>query len=117
MRRIGYGKIGRSMPLTIEGCGTQGGDIEMTAMLYQLADAFPDDEIWLLGRNSGEDPKEIGLPSNVVNPWTWWKKPLHEAIVCGGLKHVNLTTDEQFAMQQIHDELTLPTFLQMDAFV
>jgi hypothetical protein len=89
----------------------------MTAMLFQLAAAYPDDEIWLLGRNSGQDPKDIGLPANVVNPWIWWKKPLQEAILKSGLKHVNLSTDEQFAMQKIHDELTLPAFLSMDGFV
>jgi hypothetical protein len=105
------------MPLTLEECGTQGGDIEMTAMLFQLAERYPNDEIWLLGRNSGQDPKDIGLPANVVNPWVWWKKPLQEAIAAGGLKHVNLSTDEQFKMQKIHDELTLPTFLEMDGFV
>lgn len=105
------------MPLTLNDCGTQGGDIEMTAMLFQLANAYPNDEIWLLGRNSGQDPKDIGLPANVINPWVWWKKPLQEAIAANGLKHVNLSTDEQFAMQRIHDALTLPTFMQMDGFV
>jgi hypothetical protein len=105
------------MPLTLNDCGTQGGDIEMTAMLFQLAAAYPNDEIWLLGRNSGQDPAEIGLPPNVINPWCWWKKPLQEAIAANGLKHVNLSVNEQFMMQHIHDELTLPTFLNMDGFV
>ena len=72
--KIGYGKIGRSMPLTLAGCGVVGGDMEGFAILVQLATRRPQDTFYIVGRNTGEEPKSVGLPSNVVNPWVEWKE-------------------------------------------
>lgn len=65
-----YGKLGRSMPLTLDKCGTLGGDVECIPVVKALAERHPDDTFVLFGRNSGETAAELGLPSNVVNPWT-----------------------------------------------
>jgi hypothetical protein len=69
---IGYGKIGRSIPLQLGKCSSLGGDVEMAATLHKLATDRPDDTFLILGRNSGETAEEAGLPRNVVNPWTEW---------------------------------------------
>jgi hypothetical protein len=61
------------MPLTLAGCGTVGGDMEGVAVLNELARRRPHDTFYIIGRNSGEEPKMVGLPDNVVNPWTDWK--------------------------------------------
>lgn len=68
--RIGYAKIGRSMPLLPQDWGKVGGDNEPPILLQTLACARPDVEWVLVGRNSGEHPADVGLPSNVSNPWT-----------------------------------------------
>ena len=67
--RIGYSKIGRSMPLTIGGFGIVGGDDEPPFMLRELALRNPEHEFWIVGRNSGETAEEAGFPPNVYNPW------------------------------------------------
>lgn len=72
MGTIAYGKVGRSMPLQLKKCSSLGGDVEMTATLQRLATSRPDDTFLILGRNSGETAEEVGLPRNVVNPWTDW---------------------------------------------
>jgi hypothetical protein len=58
------------MPLSPAGWGKVGGDNEPPILLQTLALARPDVEWVLVGRNSGEDPAAVGLPSNVSNPWT-----------------------------------------------
>ncbi len=74
--KIGYGKLGRSCPLQLEKCKTVGGDTEFTAVVKELALRRPDDTFFLIGRNSGELPSEVGLPSNVINPWTFWREDI-----------------------------------------
>jgi hypothetical protein len=116
-RKILYGKIGRSMPLTLEKCGTLGGDIEMTAVLTALANAYPDDEIILIGRNTGENPQDVGLPKNITNPWTEWGPRLRNYLNGTGLNHPNLSVEEhrialRFIMSMTHD-----TFVDADAMV
>ena len=73
---IGYGKLGRSSPLTLKKCGTVGGDVEFSAVIKKLAQRRPNDDFVLIGRNSGEDPKDVDLPSNIINPWSVWNDDL-----------------------------------------
>ena len=119
---IGYGKLGRSMPLTLAKCGNLGGDVEMVAVVKELALRHPEDTFVLVGRNSGELPEEIGLPDNVTNPWNVnvlgsWKTKLDTRIRQFGLKGVVLTPDKQLQLAQIFDEITNETFDHLDAMV
>jgi hypothetical protein len=118
---IGYGKLGRSMPLTLEKCGSLGGDVEMVAVVKQLAEAHPDDTFVLLGRNSGEDSRKLIAP-NVVNPWyeLGWSDRLR-----AGIKRIRaenpheggLTVEDELKIRQLFDEITLYTFTECDAHV
>lgn len=113
--KIGYGKLGRSMPLTLAKCGNLGGDVEMVAVVKQLAERHPDDQFHLLGRNSGEHPSKVGLPSNVHNPWITWAPLLRNALNAAGLNHPNLAIEEHLIVRDIFDELTRHAFVDMDA--
>ena len=114
---IGYGKLGRSMPLTLAKCGNLGGDVEMVAVVKELALRHPDDWFVLLGRNSGELPSQVGLPDNVLNPWVQWGPELRQRLNSAGLNHANLSVGEHFIVQQIYDDITLNAFIDLDAFV
>jgi hypothetical protein len=118
--RIGYAKLGRSMPLTLAACGTLGGDIEMTAALVALAKSRPDDEFVLIGRNSNDDPNAAGLPPNVINPWVQWAPRLREYV--GGMKRRlgiagGLNVEGQREVVDFMHDLTRDTFLSLDNMV
>jgi hypothetical protein len=115
--KIGYGKLGRSMPLTLEKCGNLGGDVEMVAVIKQLAELHPDDDFYLLGRNSGEDPQLVGLPANVVNPWVTWGPRLREVMRETGLNKGLPDVASHQQLQRITDSLTGPLFREMDAHI
>jgi hypothetical protein len=72
--RVGYAKLGRSWQLDADKASTVGGDIDVVRLLKFLANEHPEHEFTLIGRNSGQVPQELGYPSNVINPWTEWKK-------------------------------------------
>ena len=118
---IGYGKLGRSMPLTLEKCGSLGGDVEMVAVVKQLAEAHPGDRFVLLGRNSGEDSRKIIAP-NVMNPWyeLGWSDRLR-----AGIKRIRaenpheggLTVEDELKIRDLFDDITLHTFTECDAHV
>lgn len=114
--RIGYGKLGRSMPLTLERCGNLGGDVEMAAVVGELARRHPEHEFWLLGRNSGERPRDVGLPDNVVNPWTVWAPELRARMRYIETKG-GLTTETQRRVIDLFDSITLEMFRQCDQHV
>lgn len=103
--RIGYGKIGRSMPLTLDKCGNLGGDVEMAAVAGELARRRPGDEIVLIGRNTGEDPVTAGLPDNVTNPWIEWGPKLRDLTRSRGLVGEVLTPDLQLAVARCFDDI------------
>ncbi len=106
---IGYGKIGRSMPLTLEKCGNLGGDVEMVAIIKRLALRHPRDTFVLLGRNSGETPSEAGLPDNVMNPWMRngpWHEQLRGEMSRHGIKDGPLTPDKHTVLAKIFDDIT-----------
>ncbi len=115
-RTILYGKIGRSMPLTLDKCGTLGGDVEQVAVVKTLALRNPDDFFILIGRNSGETAEEAGLPSNVFNPWPEWGPALKRDLKDAGLKG-NFSVWDQQRYAEIVDRYTLPTFRRADAIV
>jgi hypothetical protein len=118
------------MPLTLEKCGNLGGDVEMVAVVKELALRHPDDTFILVGRNSGENPADVGLPDNVVNQWWhsglnpgWdkrgnWKGRLDLAIAeDGDIKGQVLTSERQLRLAKLFDEITFPIFEQLDAMV
>lgn len=101
-RLIGYGTLGRSMPLTLAKCGSLGGDVEKLAVIKELALRNPDDHFILVGRNSGEFPHQVGLPDNVYNPWTEerWRGELRAALAKHNIKG-NLTVEQHKVVTQI----------------
>jgi hypothetical protein len=68
--KVAYAKIGRAIPLAPAKWGEVGGDNEPPILLNKLARRWPEHEFIIVGRNSGEDPSSLSLPSNVINPWT-----------------------------------------------
>lgn len=115
--KIGYGKIGRSMPLSIEKCGTLGGDVEMIPPIKELALRHPDDEFILVGRNTGENPTDVGLPNNVINPWIEWGPELRKQVNKNELNHPNLSVDEHVKVADIIDGIIGNTFEELDGLV
>jgi hypothetical protein len=115
--KIGYGKIGRSMPLTLDKCGNLGGDVEMVAVVKELALRHPDDQFYLIGRNTGEYPSHVGMPNNIINPWIIWGPKLRNALNAAGLNHANLTVDEHLKANDITTEITRQRMLEMNAYV
>jgi len=107
------------MPLTLDKCGNLGGDVEMVAVVKELALRHPEDEFALIGRNSGERPEDVGLPSNVVNHWVAWGPELRERVarLRFGKSPSGMTIEEQLSVVSVLDELTGPTFDKLDALV
>jgi hypothetical protein len=114
--KVGYGKIGRSMPLTLEKCGNLGGDVEMVAVIKELALRHPEHEFVLIGRNSGDNPADIGLPSNITNPWIEWAPELRRALKSRGFTG-NFTTDEHLEIAEITDSIVGDVFDGLDQLV
>ena len=72
MANIGYGKIGRSfkLPLNEDTRGTAtGGDSDVRNTLFYLASDNPHHNFFIISKNSGENPQEVGYPENVINLW------------------------------------------------
>lgn len=105
------------MPLHLDKCGSLGGDVEMSATVGVLARRNPDIDFYLLGRNTGENPQDVGLPENVHNPWITWAPEVLTQKRARGLNKSNLSVEEHFGIQEIFDRLTLPTFLEMDRII
>lgn len=113
------------MPLTLDKCANLGGDVEMVAVVKELALRHPEDRFWLLGRNTGELPSGVGLPDNVINPWASWgwtyeirergnEVRKHHAINANGS---NLTSQGQILMREIFDDVTKDAFQKCDGMV
>lgn len=114
---VGYGKVGRSMPLTLDSCGTLGGDIECASVVVQMARRHPEDTFVLLGRNSGEKPSDIGMPDNIINPWVEWSPKFRELTDTSEVRGPNLFVEKQFRLKTIFDGLTTDSFVNCDAHV
>lgn len=116
--KVAFGKIGRSMPLSLKRCGFGGADHEAISVLTELANRHPDDQFYLVGRNSGERPEEVGLPGNVVNPWLDWADPLRTWMRANHINEGGLdSSDKHIALRNWHHIHTEPLFMQMDGFV
>ncbi len=116
-KRIGYAKLGRSMPLDYAKCGPFGGDVEMIPTVKLLAERHHNHEFWLLGRNTGENPTDVGLPRNVINPWIEWAPELRRLINKYGLNHGNLTVPEHIQLRNIIESLTNDVFTELSGMV
>lgn len=104
------------MPLTLEKCGNLGGDVEMVAVVKEMALRHPDDRFILVGRNSGEEPSSVGLPSNVMNPWTKWRDDLRRRLQLAGIKG-NLTVEQHQQVIQIYRDMMGPIWTELDGLV
>lgn len=116
-RKVGYAKLGRSMTLSLAKCGTLGGDVEMIPTIKLLAERHPDVDFYLVGRNTGERPEDVGLPSNVYNPWIEWQPRVREDLNRAKLNHPNLTVEEHIRAAQILAFHTMDTFESLDGLV
>lgn len=117
-KRIAYGKIARSMPLTLDKCGTLGGDVEMVAIVKEMALRHPEDTFYLFGRNTGERPKDVGLPENIVNPWTEWG--WHDAFRDFWRRQGytgSTSVREQLEIRDFYDDMTRDFAESLDGFV
>lgn len=113
---IGYGKLGRSMPLTLEKCANLGGDVEMVAVVKEMALRHPENTFILIGRNSGEAAIDVGLPSNVRNPWYVWRGELRERLKDAGIKG-NLTIDQHKIVLDIYRTMMGDIWKRLDGLV
>lgn len=116
--RIGYAKIGRSMPLSLDKCGNLGGDVEMAAVAGEFARRHPGDEIVLIGRNTGERPEDVGLPDNVSNPWRRWGPELKAATKSRGIVGEVLTPELQFDVARCFRDIgVIETIANLDGLI
>jgi hypothetical protein len=76
VKTVAYAKMGRSIKLDPGRWGVVGGDQEPLLALRYLAHKFPEVRWLIVGRNSGECPQDVGLPSNVENPWHGVRVPI-----------------------------------------
>lgn len=118
-RTILYGKVGRSVPLTLEKSSSLGGDNEFIATLKVLAERHPDDQFVIIGRNSGEHPQDVGLPNNVFNPWKASEigSALKKQIIDAYLRKPNLNVTDQLRLAAVIDGYTMPYFDAADEVI
>lgn len=118
-KKIGYAKMGRSMTLAgIDDCGTLGGDVEMIPPLKALAQRHPEDQFWVVGRNTVDTEKIPGMPDNVINFWTAEvKAELRRNLRAAGLNKPNLTVEQHQMANKIYDDLTAHWFDALDDIV
>lgn len=105
------------MPLTLEACGSLGGDVEMVPTLKLLAQRHPNVDFIIIGRNSGELPQDVGLPSNVLNPWRVWKPIIRRELQRYGLNYSNLTIPDHRRVTQLLHHYTREEFNLLDGMV
>lgn len=114
---IGYAKLGRSMELDLAKCASLGGDNEMVPTIKLLAERHPDVDWLLVGRNSGEKPHDVGLPSNVYNPWTYWAPELRRRLNERGLNYSNLSIDDHLKLRDVMQAIVHDTFLELSHII
>lgn len=114
---IGYGKLGRSMPLDLTKCGPLGGDVEMVPTVQLLAERHPEHEFWLVGRNTLEYPELVGMPKNVFNPWIDWAPEIRQRIKHAGLDYANLSVADHVRLAKIHMDVVGDVFAELDGMV
>lgn len=111
---IGYAKLGRSMELKLEKCGSLGGDNEMIPTLKLLAQRHQEHDFVLVGRNSLDEPRDVGLPSNVSNPWIETWPALRLAINEAGLNYSNLSVEDHLRLRDLMTQHTHHMFKDLD---
>jgi hypothetical protein len=114
--KIGYCKLSRAMPLSPAKWGVVGGDDEPPLLLKTLATRHPEHEWIIVGRNSLEQPHEVGLPANVTNPWTELM-PLVKRDVAGRDQPQRITGDDLQHVIAVYDHYTRPLFEQLDGLI
>lgn len=115
--RVGYAKLGRSMELNLAECTSLGGDNEMVPTVKLLAERHPDVDFILVGRNSGEDPQAVGLPSNVKNPWVDWAPQLRRRLNMAGLSYANLSIEDHVRLKHLMFDVVGETFRGLDELI
>lgn len=108
--KIGYAKLGGSFSLNESKVSPNGGEIDIIRCLRRLSEEYPNDEIVLVGKNSGEHPLELGYNRNVINPWhkAQFKLPT--------LRHTQDPKEMQALIKNQVDQLK-PYFENLDAIV
>lgn len=115
--RIGYSKIGRSWNVDPAKWSTLGGDADVWRTLWYLATRNPDHEFILVGRNTCENPQDVGLPANVSNPWTERQPELRRRFNANGINHPNLSIEEDRVAARILYDISVDLFLGCDEHI
>jgi len=114
--KFGYCKLSRAMPLGSARWGVVGGDDEPPLLLKTLATRHPEHEWIIVGRNSLERPEDVGLPSNVTNPWVDLM-PHVKRDVAGRDQPQRITGDDLRHVLAVYDHHTRPLFEQLDGLI
>jgi hypothetical protein len=112
---IAYGKLGRSWNLDPANFSTVGGDVDSYNALRLLAERNPDVDWLLLGRNSGENPQDVGLPSNVIQFWTEARRAELRERMKG--RHSPMKPEEIDKLVSVFDDLTMDAWRNVDGVV
>lgn len=114
---IGYSKLGRSWNLSPAKWSTLGGDADVWRTLWYLATRHPEHTFVLSGRNTCEVPTEVGLPGNVVNPWTERQPELRRRFNAAGINHPDLSIDEDRIACRILFDMSADLFTGCDSHI
>jgi len=104
------------MPLDRARWGVVGGDDEPPLLLKTLAERHPEHEFVIVGRNSGEDPGEVGLPANVTNAWRHVAAEVKRD-VGGRDAPPRITGDDLAHVISVYDHHLSPLFAECDQLV
>ncbi len=73
------------------------GDVDVYNALKRLGDAHPEVDWVLVGRNSGEVPQNVGMPDNVLNPWT-----------AGRNEYAGINQNDREGVMAVHERYAVP---------
>jgi len=104
------------MPLAQRRWGVVGGDDEPPLLLRTLAERHPEHEFVIVGKNSGDDVTDAGLPPNVTNPWRTLAGEVRRA-VGGRDQPIRITGDDLKHVLQVYDDLVIPLFRDLDGLI
>lgn len=113
--KIGYAKLGRSIPLTRDRWGFVGGDDEPMLVLQTLARRHPEHEFTVVGKCSA-DPltAENGFPSNVTNSWDTIREEVRLASA-GSPSPLSVADKQRITRRYM--ELVQPIFSDLDGLI
>lgn len=104
------------MPLARDKWGVVGGDDEPPLLLKTLAERHPEHEFVIVGRNSGEHPSQVGLPSNVTNPWVELA-PIVKRELAGRDQPARIIDDNLKHVLDVFDRNVTPLFTDLDHLI